>query len=270
MAATFNMVGVIRFSLLTPTFNADRYPDLDAAAEAIFAPDRMALRLYLFEKLCLPSLVRQGDADFHLVVATSDRLPQPVLKRLQELLAPHDHMRLLQFAPENHFQILKEAYGAIPEQGESHRILFRLDDDDALDGGYVARCKRLAAGLLPLQASAETPFAIAFNRGIYLVREEGQPPVVVDSCERAPLSAGTALVRPVSGKGNPYRYNHRKFAQHYPLFSDIAVPSFLRTVHGDNHSTPAMMGLTARQTEAEIDADLQAHFGMSLRALKAI
>ena len=31
-----------------------------------------------------------------------------------------------------------------------------------------------------------------------------------------------------------------------------------------------MMGLTARQTEAEIDADLQAHFGMSLRALKAI
>jgi hypothetical protein len=230
----------------------------------------MALRLHLFEKLCLPSLVRQGDAEFHLVVATSDRLPHQVLTRLQDLLAPHAHMELLQFAPDNHFQILKEAYAAIPEQGESHRVLFRLDDDDALDRDYVARCKRLAAGLLPLQTSVETPFAMAFNRGLYLVREEGQPPVVMDSCERAPLSAGTALVRPVSGKGNPYRYNHRKFAQHYPLFSDISVPSFIRTVHGDNHSTPAMMGLTARQSEAEIDADLHAHFGLSLSALKAI
>ncbi|MDF9304491.1 putative rhamnosyl transferase [Tritonibacter mobilis] len=270
MAATFKMVGVIRFSLLTPTFNADRYPDLEAAAAAIFAPDRMALRLHLFETLCLPSLVRQSDAAFHLVVATSDRLPAAILQHLQALLAPHDHMQLIQFAPENHYQILKEAYRAVPQQGESHRILFRLDDDDALDRHYVARCKRLAAGLVPLQTEAVSPIALAFNRGYYLIREEGQPPVVMDSCERAPLSAGTALVQPVAARGNPYRYNHRKFAQHYTLYSDISVPSFVRTVHGDNHSTPAMMGLTARQSDAEIDADLQRHFDLSLSDLKAI
>ncbi len=150
--------------------------------------------------------------------------------------------------------VLKEAYGAIPEiWGENHRILFRLDDDDALDGGYVARCKRLAGGF-SLQASAETPLPSPLIAASTLfakrpaTRRGGQ--LRTGAARRAPR------LRPVSGKGNPYRYNHRKFAQHYPLFSDIAVPSFLRTVHGDNHSTPAMMGLT-RQTEAEIDADLQ-------------
>ena len=174
------------------------------------------------------------------------------------------------YGPENHFQILKKAYASVPETGESHRILFRLDDDDALDGEFIARTKRLAKGLLPLQVNAETPFAISFNRGIYLLKSETEPPRVVDSCERAPLSVGPSVVRPVHGKGNPYRYNHRKFAQHYPLFSDISVPAFLRTVHWDNHSTPAMMGLTGQQDEAAIAADLQRHFGLSLDALKAL
>lgn len=270
MAATFNMVGVIRFSLLTPTFNAERFPDLETAATALFDPARMALRLHLFENLCLPSLLRQGDPDFQLVVATSNRLPDMYLQKLSDLLAPHSHLHLVQFGAANHFQILKDAYELIPDDGESHRILFRLDDDDALDGAYVSRTKRLAAGLLPLQATPETAYAIANNRGIYLVREPGQPSQVIDSCERAPLSAGTAVVRPVTGRGNPYRYNHRKFAQHYPLFSDISVPGFLRTVHEDNHSTPAMMGLTGRQSEAELDADLRQHFGLSLAELKAI
>ncbi|NIZ14236.1 glycosyltransferase [Phaeobacter sp. HF9A] len=270
MAATFNTVGVIRFSVLTPTFNADRFPSLDAAAEAIFADDRMALRLHLFERLCLPSLLRQSDEDFHVVVATSDRMPARHLSYLKELLAPHRQISLVPFAPDNHYGILKQAYAKVPKRGESHRILFRLDDDDALDGAFIRRTKRLATGLLPLQPTPETQFAIAYNRGIYLIKREGQAPQVVDSCERAPLSAGTVLVRPAEGRANPYRFNHRKLAQHYPLFSDISVPSFIRTVHWDNHSTPALMGLTGRQSEVGIDRDLTAHFGLTLAELKAL
>ncbi|OIQ25439.1 MAG: hypothetical protein BM562_17120 [Alphaproteobacteria bacterium MedPE-SWcel] len=270
MSATFNMVGVIRFSLLTPTFNADQFASLDAAATALFAPERMAHRLHLFERLCLPSLLRQSDPEFTLVVVTSDRMPQKYLQHLADLLAPHPNIILCPFGPDNHFQILKQAYALVPAEGASHCILFRLDDDDALDGDYIARTKRLAAGLLPLQASPGTPFAISFNRGIYLLKSETEPPRVLDSCERAPLSAGVSLVRPARGKGNPYRFNHRKLAQHYPLFSDISVPSFLRTVHWDNHSTPAMMGLTGQHSASALDADLTRHFGMSLAELKAI
>ncbi len=270
LTATFAMIGVIRFSMLTPTFYAGRYPDLEAAARDLFAPERLDLRLHLFEHLCLPSLLRQGDPDFHLVVATAERLPDPYLSRLQDLLAPHANMHLCRYGIDNHYQLLKRAYAEVPRAGESHRILFRLDDDDALDGDFVARTRRLAAGLLPLQASAETPFAIAYNRGLYLVKSRKGPAEVVDSCERAPLSAGTVLVRPAAGGGNPYRYNHRKFAQHYPLFSDISVPAFLRTVHWDNHSNPAMMGLTGQQEAAEIDADLLRHFGWTLADLKAL
>ncbi|TNJ39769.1 glycosyltransferase [Phaeobacter sp. B1627] len=270
MSATFNMVGVIRFSLLTPTFNADRFASLDAAAAALFAPDRMALRLHLFERLCLPSLLRQSDPDFTLVVATSDRMPQKYLQHLADLMAPHANMILCPFGPDKHFTILKQAYALVPPERESHSILFRLDDDDALDGDFISRTKRLAAGLLPLQASAKTPFAISFNRGIYLVKSQTEPARVLDSCERAPLSAGVSLVRPARGRGNPYRFNHRKLAQHYPLYSDISVPAFLRTVHWDNHSAPTMMGLTGQHSESAIDADLIRHFGMTLAELKAI
>ena len=88
MVARIKTIGVLRFSVLTPTFNAERFDSLEQAARHVFSEDRMALRFRFFEKLCLPSLARQSDPDFGMVILTSDRMPERYLERLLGLVEP--------------------------------------------------------------------------------------------------------------------------------------------------------------------------------------
>lgn len=262
------MVGLVRFSVLTPTYYSERFPTLKKTAQHLFSSDRMELRFSVFEKLCLPSLARQSDKDFDLVVLTAESMPQPYLDRLQDLLTPHPHMHLRAVGTRKHYRLLQQGYASIPQEEGQHRILFRLDDDDAVDLEFVQRTKALAKGLLPLQAP-DTSFVISHNRGFYL-RATAEGPEVFDATEQAPLSAGTTLVVPPGKEENPYRYNHRKLARHYNLYSDMQVPAYIRTIHGDNKSEPTQTGVAHRMDAAEIDSCLRKHFGTTLDALKAI
>lgn len=269
MEHKLKLVGLLRFSVLTPTYYSERFDSLEEIAAHLFSPERMELRFRLFERLSLPSLLRQSDADFDMVILTAETLPEVYLQRLADLLEPHDHLHLLPVGTGNHYQLLKQGYDLVPTEGFSHRALFRLDDDDALDGEFIARTRRLSTSLLAMQTDA-APFVIAYNRGFYLDLTEPDAPQVIDTCERAPLSAGTTLVAPVGSPMNPYRYNHRKFAQYFNTYSDISAPGFIRTIHGDNKSDPAKLGLTHRASEKRLDKALTQHFGMTLSELKAI
>lgn len=268
MARKFKMVGLLRFSVLTPTYYAERFDTLEQTAAHIFSPERMELRFRLFEKLCLPSLVRQSDADFDMVVLTAQSMPERYLERLLDLLEPLENIHCLPVGTDNHYKLLQQGYNAVPIGDATHRILFRLDDDDALDLDFVKRTKRLAAGLARLHGP-RVPYIIAHNRGFY-VRSTGAEVEIFDACERAPLSTGTALVASRRNSANPYRFNHRKFAQHYNTYSDITVPAFIRTIHGDNKSNPAQMGLTHQLDPATIAAQLEKHFGVTAAALRAL
>lgn len=261
-------VGLLRFSVLTPTYYAERFKTLEDTAAHIFSPERMELRFRIFEKLCLPSLTRQSDPDFDMVVLTAESMPARYLSRLLDLVEPLPNIHCLPVGTENHYKLLQRGYNSVPKDGCSHRILFRLDDDDAVDLNFIKRTKRLANGLMRVQGP-KTPFVIAYNRGFY-VRNTGDGTEIFDACERAPLSTGTALVAPVGHPGNPYRFNHRKLAQHYNTYSDISVPAFIRTIHGDNKSNPTQMGLTHRMSEERIARQLRAHFDIDPDQLRAL
>lgn len=268
MDISIKMTGVIRFSVLTPDYYARRFPDQKDAAAHLFSPERMELRFRLFEKLCLPSLARQTDQDFRFVVLTSDQMPRDQLWRLEDLLSPMENSRLMVAAPDVHYQLLKAAYDSVPEEGESHFIRFRLDDDDAVDMNFVQRTKAYAQSMIPMQG-AETPFIISYNRGFYL-KGRGADAEFFDTCERAPLSVGTSLVGPKGHPMNPYRYNHRRFAQYFNTFSDISAPCFLRTIHGDNKSNPALLGDNRRWSDRVLRRNLKRHFGMTPEELREI
>ncbi|MAC77116.1 MAG: hypothetical protein CML66_03540 [Rhodobacteraceae bacterium] len=269
MAQRIRIIGLLRFSVLTPTYYSERFPTLDEIAAHIWSPDRMALRFHLFERLCLPSLVNQTDTRFDCVILTGDRLPPEYRARLEALLAPHDHLHLRAVGTDNHYALLKDGYNSIDLGDATHKALFRLDDDDAVDVNFIARTRKRAKGLLALQ-DPRTPTIIANNRGFYVRRIEGGENEVFDASERAPLSTGTTLLAPVDYHRNPYRYVHRKLAQHYTTYSDISVPAFIRTIHGDNKSNPTQMGLTHRMQPARIEKSLKKNFGVTLSDLKDI
>jgi|TARA_Y100000815_G_scaffold63939_1_gene52575 hypothetical protein len=268
MAHSFRTIGLLRFSVLTPTYYSERFASLEETAAHLFSPERMALRFNLFENLCLPSLVNQSDTGFDLLVLTAESMPEPYLQRLADLIEPHDHIHLRPVGTGKHYPLLREAYNSVPVDGVTHRIMFRLDDDDAVDTDFIRRTKRLANGLFHLHDDPP-PTIIAYNRGFYVRTGEGEAEVF-DACERAPLSTGVTLVAPVDHNTNPYRYVHRKFPQHYNTYSDISVPAFVRTVHGDNKSNPAQIGLTHKMKPAQIDAQLRHHFNLSIDRLKAL
>jgi len=262
------VIGVLRFSVLTPTYYSERFETLEKIAEHIFSDERMELRFRIFENLCLPSLIRQSDADFDCVVLTGGSMPAKYLSRLKALLDPLPNIHCMPVGTDKHYQLLKGGYNSIPVEGCSHRIMFRLDDDDAVDINFVKRTKHLAKGLLDLQGP-ETPFVIAHNRGFYVESREGENDVF-DACERAPLSTGTTLVAPVDYPRNPYRYVHRALAQHYNTFSDISAPAFIRTIHGDNKSRPTQMGLTRKMKPRVIARQLRQHFEVEMDVLKSL
>ncbi len=271
MGATTDIpvVGVVRFSVLTLDYYAERFGTVERIAEHIFSPERLALRFRLFENLCLPSLAHQDDRDFRAVILTSTELPADARARLDALVAPHDHIDLFAAAPDQHYPITRAAYRSVPLGGASHKLWFRLDDDDALSRDYVARLKHIGQGLRAVHADA--PFMIAFNRGFYveLTGQEGGN-TIVDCVERAPLSVGTALLAPAEYDRTPYRYNHRALGQHYNLYTDIAAPVFLRTVHSDNKSQPTRQGLTHKVPTARVERQIRQRFGFDTDMLRAL
>ena len=268
VAPEFRTIGLVRFSVLTPTYYSERFKTLQETAAHLFSPARMELRFRLFERLCLQSMTGQGDGDFRLIVLAAEAMPKVYLERLHALLEPHENISLRLVGPGKHYAMLREAYQSVPVEGCSHRIMFRLDDDDAVDRDFIARSKRLVRGLFHLH-EAPPPTIIAYNRGFYLRRSETGSEVF-DAVERAPLSAGVTLVAPLAHETNPYRYVHRKFAQHYNTYSDISVPGFIRTIHGDNKSDPAVMGLSHKMGSPQVEAELQSHFGLGIEDLKAL
>jgi hypothetical protein len=262
------IVGVMRFSVLTPTYNSETFGSLEEIAAHLFSPERMALRFRLFEHLVLPALMAQSDPGFDLVVLTAESLPRDHLARLTTALEDLPNVHLRAVGPDKHYQLIKEAYDSVDTGAATHRVMFRLDDDDAVDLDYIRRLRRTARGLLRLQPP-DVPQVISFNRGVYLrLREGGNE--VFDACERAPLSTGTALLAPVAYHRNPYRYNHRQLPQYYNTYSDITTPAFIRTIHGDNKSTPTQMGLTHSMGPEALDQMVDTHFGLSLAELEAI
>jgi hypothetical protein len=190
------------------------------------------------------------------------------MERLAALLEDAPNIHLVPVGTDNHYQLLKNGYNTVDPGDASHRIMFRLDDDDAMDIGYIKRLRWISRNLLKMHP-LDTPYAIAFNRGFYVQFQDGENDVF-DAVERAPLSTGTAILAPLDYHRNPYRYNHRALGQYYNLYTDVHVPAYIRTIHGDNKSNPSQMGMVRRMRPKKIDAALRKHFDVTLDALKAL
>jgi hypothetical protein len=257
----------MRFSVLTPTYYNEKFATLADTAEHIYSDSRMALRFHIFEKLVLPSLVAQSDPDFKLIILSGQAMPDRHKERLSDLIEPHSNMRVDFVDTEDHYKLLKKAYNSVPLGDAQQRLMFRLDDDDAVGIMFIERLKAIAEGLTELMGD-KVPQIIAFNRGFHVEIDPDGDNDVFDTCERSPLSTGMALLAPAEYPNNPYRYNHRKSAQHFNTYSDIEHPMYIRTIHSDNKSNPAQMGISKRLKPERIERQLRKFFGVDTAFLK--
>ncbi len=225
------VVGITRFSIpSTDAFEVSQSSIEDCEA-LLYAPDRLDQRFALFEQFCLPSLAEQSDTEFLALILIGQNLPKEYKDRLIALITPHEHICVVEVAPDNHFKMINKVVRHLPDLGHSHRTTFRLDDDDMVDKDYVARLKKQAAVLAKI--SPKHPFAIAYHHGYYLDLSEDIP-VMHEVKENLPLGLALSVTAPVAWRSNIYAWNHRFVPKKCSTFTDLQTPSFVRTMHGWN------------------------------------
>jgi len=264
---TNQIVGLVRFSY--PALNGfTRVPaDLGDLRAQLYDPARLARRFHLFEHLTLPSLHAQTDADFQVLFVIGTDLPEPARDRLQAAIAPLVGARIVALEPMQHYQATQNAFAGRRDAGASHLTSFRLDDDDALDRGFIARLRATAAALVPI--AADRPLVIGANRGFFLRQTPGGNELF-DVVEKLPLGIGLAMVAPRASGENIFRRNHRLLPQFYRTFTDTETPAFIRAIHPDNDSEPHGSGVDHAMTEGQIAAAIAAHFPFTMAQLKSL
>lgn len=262
------IVGLIRFSLVT---TGDFYPGfetVDAMKAFLFDEARLERRFRLFEGICLPSLMAQSDKDFRLVFLLAKDLPKPWRNRLDKLIDALPGAQVVERPPMNHYPAIREAFEEVPSTGYTHRTTFRLDDDDAVSLDYIAQLKALAAKLKAIPAKDE-PIGIAFNKGLYLTYSK-QGTEYHKAAERTPLSIGTALMAPVNFSKNIYAYNHRALGQYHDTWMDQSDFVYLRSLHRDNKSNPHFSGSRDLLEDNRAKSLLRQKFGLDFDALNRL
>lgn len=235
---SIQVLGLCRFSYPSaPGGFGDEALDMEAVRAKLYAPERMERRFLWFEHVALPSIRRQTDPDFTLVVLAGDRLPAPYRARLERLLAD-----------------VPQAVAVFAEEGEQHRFAcrrammdhrdleadvvaeFRLDDDDAVADNFVHRTRLVFRHVRQL-FRMRPRVNVDFCRGVLLgLSEDGvalrpvtaqlwTPALVTYRAPDDPMSLLDAL--------------HTRLWKGMPVLSMPFPPMFVRGSHVDNESEVA-------------------------------
>lgn len=262
------IVGVIRFSLVTTDYLSAQFKKVDDVARFVFDEERLERRFRLFEEICWPALEAQESKDLNLTILTSDSLPDKWMNRLRDRVGNPRWAQIRAIPPAPVYRSVREAFHAVPTDGYTHRTTFRLDDDDGVDHGYVKRLKQLCRKLknIPL---GPAPLAVAFNRGLY-VEYGPDGTTFYEAQERMPLSIGCAIMAPVDYPENVYLYNHRSLGIENNTYMERDCITYLRSIHRDNKSKPHFSGTTQKLTQARAKTLIKKHFGLDAARLATL
>lgn len=187
------IAGFCRFSWLGKSdwsAHRQRQPSADelaARARLLYDEDRLAARFAAFETICLPSILAQDDPRFVFVIITSPELPARWMDRLRGLCAASDALHLEIIGDRDLMRGLRPLLTEMTAMAGRNLIQFRLDDDDALAAGAVARLRGLAARMADLPE-----FAVSMALGLSVAVYPGRP-VMAMRHDLPFLAAGLAV-----------------------------------------------------------------------------
>lgn len=144
--------------------------DWQDRARLLYDPDRLAARFAAFQQVCLPSILAQDDPRFVFVIITSPELPEPWMTRLRDLCGQSLNLHLEVVADRDLGRGIAPLLQDMTAMAGRNLIQFRLDDDDALALGAVARLRRLADRMADLPQ-----FGISMAHGVSVALYPDRP-----------------------------------------------------------------------------------------------
>lgn len=125
-------------------------------------------RFDLFEKLFIPSLLRQTDRNFELLLVTDIKAPKKFLTRMEKILSTLPSGKLILHDPFESFQMTPDVPSLLTSEGITlgdFVITTRLDADDALHKDFFRALSQ--AGADYLESCDGRPCVFESNEGVF-------------------------------------------------------------------------------------------------------
>lgn len=258
------VIGLCRFSY-PANINAfqTRHRDMAERTAALYAPDRLEARTFLFENFLLPALRAQTDPDFTLLVLMGDDLPEPWRSRILGAISDAPQIKpVFRPAGRAHRDLYREVFLAERDKAAELVAEYRIDDDDAVAVDFVERLRKAEPLLAPL-VKDHGRAAIDFQKGLLMELGQSQidyRPVVVPGWAPA-----LAMVQRSGSEKCVMDIMHHKMWLHMPTLTFQDSPMFLRGSHDSNDSQIKLGGAGDFKLPTEdIPALLRDRFGVDM------
>ncbi|MCR8726542.1 putative rhamnosyl transferase [Frigidibacter sp. ROC022] len=258
------IIGLCRFSVPGIGGFQTEHGTIEARRAMLYDPARLDRRLAWFEHVCLPGLRAQTDPDFTLVLLLGEDLPEPWRGRVLALVADVPQIVVEYAPPGPHREICAEAMRRHVHPEATVLAQFRLDDDDAVAGSFVARTRRDLAAVLGI-LDHKRNFALDYVRGLVL-RWDGE--LMSYEPRFAHLwTAGLVFVNRPADDRFILDTRHDRMWYYMPVVSQSDEIMFLRGAHGGNDSPIGRGRDRYPLSEERFETVLRKRFHVDLEAL---
>ncbi|SLN77408.1 glycosyltransferase [Roseisalinus antarcticus] len=260
-------LGLCRFSYPALQDFQTRHADLSARRAALYAPDRLDLRMMWFEHILLPGIRGQTDKDFKLLLLLGEDFPDPWRGRMAELIRDIPQIVPVFRAPLHHRGVCRDALMAARDPAADWVAEFRLDDDDAVAVDFIARAREDFEILRPM-AEQTGSGALDYQRGVLV--ETGPEGVELLPLVARYWAAGLCLCYPSAHEQSLMDYPHHRVWWRMPTVTRPETAMFVRGSHATNDSPiNRREGITLKIPPATLRGILDKRFGIDLPAFRA-
>lgn len=181
-------------------------------------------RFDLFEKICLPSIVRQTENSFQWLIFLDLATPEKFVKRMEKISSKYDFLVPV-YCQDMREDFLIEEMNERSSPGKT-RIMTRLDNDDAVDPHLVEEIQRMSrkharSNNLEKGFFVSFPLGCTGFEGSYYIRRFQYNPFV-------------SFVSLPTFKKTIFGWDHTRIAEVAPVFCKYTTPMWCQTIHGEN------------------------------------
>ncbi|MEP1766742.1 MAG: glycosyltransferase [Sulfitobacter sp.] len=205
-------------------------------AEVLYAPERMALRFFLFENFLLPSLLAQSDPNFICLILTSDIMPEDYRLYLEELCADHPQLELIISSEQTVHEALWPRISELNAMAGHQLVQFRIDDDDCLSRDYVQQLRGYMTRL-----GDRMPIGYSRSNGLVVTHYASDGATNVYHANLPFNSMGTAIR--VHGERTIFSFGHNALHKRFPAIVDNSGMGYISIKIDGHDSEPISMAM---------------------------